>query len=86
MKKSELRQIIKEEIIKELNEFNWPQSKLSPIFVNHLKTELDSKFRGYDIYGKGYDIYVDGIKIMTVNPDKDSVNTIVQKIKQTLGK
>ena len=68
-----------------LTELFWPQSKLSKAFGMHLKNELDRRFRGHDIYGKGYDIYVDGTAI-PIDPDKDSIDSIVHKVNQSLGK
>jgi len=62
-----------------VNEGIWPKSKLSNRFQFILADELKTKFKGI-FYVDGYDLYHNDKMIMRINPDKDSVNSIVNHI------
>ena len=65
----------------------WPKSKLSDRFEFILSGELKKNFKGI-FYVVGYDLYHNDKKVMTINPDKDSVNSIVKtliKVSKKLG-
>jgi len=61
----------------------WPTSKLSTSFETLLNSEL-KKMKGM-YYVDGYDLYsissAGDKKIMTINPQKDSLNSIMKKLK-----
>lgn len=61
----------------------WPKSKLSQTFEMLLADTLNTGFRG-GWYVDGYDLYRKGDKkpVLTIDPDKDSVDSIVQKLKK----
>lgn len=90
MKEKELRYTIRKEIrnaLQEeasLNEFVWPQSKLSPTFQLALKDELNKKFSGM-WYVVGYDLHLNDVKVYTIR-EGDSVNKIVSHIKKNWNK
>ena len=62
-----------------VNEGIWPKSKLSNRFQFILADELKTKFKGI-FYVVGYDLYHNDKMIMRINPDNDSVNSIVNHI------
>jgi hypothetical protein len=62
-----------------VNEGIWPKSKLSDRFEFILSDELKKKFKGI-FYVVGYDLYHNDKKIMVINPDKDSVTSIVNHV------
>ena len=59
----------------------WPQSKLSVIFQFNLDEELKKLKKGR-FYVIGYDLYHNDKKILTIDPDKDGVYKIVDKVKR----
>jgi hypothetical protein len=70
----------KNKIVSEIvNEGIWPKAKLSDRFQFLLATELKKKFKGI-FYVVGYDLYHNDKKIMAIDPDKDSVNSIVNHV------
>jgi hypothetical protein len=62
-----------------VNEALWPKSKLSSRFQFLLAPELKKKFKGI-FYVDGYGLYHNDKLIMKINPDKDSVNSIVNHV------
>lgn len=62
-----------------LKEGVWPKSKLSSRFQFLLSDELKKKFKGV-FYVIGYDLYHNDKIIMKINPDKDSVNSIINHV------
>lgn len=66
-----------------VNEGIWPKSKLSDRFEFILSDELKKNFKGI-FYVVGYDLYHNDKKVMTINPDKDSVNSIIKSLKSKL--
>jgi hypothetical protein len=66
-----------------VNEGIWPKSKLADRFEFILSDELKKNFKGI-FYVVGYDLYHNDKKVMTINPDKDSVNSIVKTLKSKL--
>lgn len=58
----------------------WPKSKLSQSFELLLKDEL-KKIKGL-WYVEGTDLYRDDKKVLTIDSDKDSVDSIIKKIKK----
>jgi hypothetical protein len=61
----------------------WPKSKLASIFQIHLAAELKKNFKGI-FYGVGNDIYHNDKKVLTVDGDRDNINTIVAKLKKII--
>ena len=61
----------------------WPKSKLASIFQIHLAAELKKNFKGI-FYGVGNDIYYNDKKVLTVDGDRDNINTIVAKLKKII--
>jgi len=61
----------------------WPKSKLASIFQIHLAAELKKNFKGV-FYGVGNDIYYNDKKVLTVDGDRDNINTIVAKLKKII--
>jgi len=61
----------------------WPKSKLPSIFQIHLAAELKKNFKGI-FYGVGNDIYYNDKKVLTVDGDRDNINTIVAKLKKII--
>jgi hypothetical protein len=57
----------------------WPKSKLSDRFQFLLAPALKKNFKGI-FYVIGYDLYHNDKKIMVINPDKDSVTSIVNHV------
>ena len=78
-----LREFIQSEIKSQLNEGIWPKSKLADRFEFILSDELKKNFKGI-FYVVGYDLYHNDKKVMTINSDKDSVNSIVKTLKSKL--
>jgi hypothetical protein len=62
-----------------VNEGIWPKSKLSDRFEFILSGELKKKFKGI-FYVVGYGLYHNDKKIMVINPDNDTVNSIVNHV------
>lgn len=65
-----------------IKESLWPLSKLADSFVFKLHDELKKQFPKYTFWGKGYDLYMDDHKILTINGDTSSINSIVDTIKK----
>ncbi len=61
----------------------WPKSKLASTFQIHLAAELKKNFKGV-FYGVGNDIYYNDKKVLTVDSDRDNINTIVAKLKKII--
>lgn len=59
----------------------WPKSKLSQTFEMLLADALNTGYKG-TWYVDGYDLYQNDKKIMTIDPDKDSVETILKYLKK----
>ena len=78
-----LREFIQSEIKSQLDEGIWPKSKLADRFEFILSDELKKNFKGM-FYVVGYDLYHNDKKVMTINSDKDSVNSIVKTLKSKL--
>ena len=66
-----------------VNEGIWPKSKLADRFEFILSNELKKNFKGF-FHVDGYDLYHNDKKVMSINPDKDSVNSIVKTLKSKL--
>jgi len=66
-----------------VNEGIWPKSKLADRFEFILSDELKKNFKGL-FYVDGYDLYHNDKKVMTINPDKDSANSIVKTLKSKI--
>jgi hypothetical protein len=66
-----------------VNEGIWPKSKLSDRFEFILSDELRKNFKGI-FYVVGYDLYHNDKKVMTINSDRDSVNSIIKSLKVKL--
>jgi len=62
----------------------WPKSKLSQQFELILSDELRKTFKGM-FYVVDYTIYYNEKPIMTIDPDLDNVNTIIQKLKSKIN-
>jgi hypothetical protein len=66
-----------------VNEGIWPKSKLSDRFEFALSDELRKNFKGI-FHVVGYDLYHNDKKVMTINSDRDSVNSIIKSLKVKL--
>jgi len=60
----------------------WPKSKLSDKFEFMLSQEFRKQKLGGVFYVVGYDLYRNKKKLFAINPDSDSINSIVNKVKQ----
>lgn len=61
----------------------WPKSKLASTFQIRLAAEFKKNFKGI-FYGVGNDIYYNDKKVLTVDGDRDNINTIVAKLKKII--
>jgi hypothetical protein len=66
---------------KSVNEGLWPKSKLPQSFQFALAPELKKNFKGI-FYSIGDDIYHNDKKVLSVDGDRDSVNSIIAKLKK----
>ena len=66
-----------------VNEALWPKSKLPQSFQFALAPELKKNFKGI-FYSVGNDIYHNDKKVLTVDNDKDSVNSIIKQLKSKI--
>jgi hypothetical protein len=66
---------------KSVSEGLWPKSKLPQSFQFQLAPELKKNFKGI-FYSIGDDIYHNDKKVLTVDGDRDSVNSIIAKLKK----
>jgi hypothetical protein len=62
----------------------WPKSKLASPFQMQLSLELKKRFKGI-FYSVGYDLYHNNKKVLTIDGDNDSINSVVAKLKSKLG-
>jgi hypothetical protein len=73
----------------ELNDYTtlaeglWPKSKLSDAFQFLLAGELKKNFKGI-FYVIGYDLYHNDNKVMRIDTDKDSVQSIIKSLKSKI--
>jgi hypothetical protein len=61
----------------------WPKSKLASSFQMQLASELRKHFKGV-FYGVGNDLYHNDKKVLTIDGDRDNINTIVAKLKKII--
>ncbi len=61
----------------------WPKSKLASSFQMQLASELRKHFKGV-FYGVGNDLYHNDRKVLTIDGDRDNINTIVTKLKKII--
>jgi hypothetical protein len=61
----------------------WPKSKLSGQFQMQLSLQLKKHFKGI-FYSVGYDLYHNDKKILTIDGDEDSINSVVAKLKSKI--
>jgi len=61
----------------------WPKSKLSGQFQMQLSLQLKKHFKGV-FYSVGYDLYHNDKKILTIDGDDDSINSVVAKLKSKI--
>jgi hypothetical protein len=61
----------------------WPKSKLASPFQMQLSLELKKKFKGI-FYSIGYDLYHNDKKILTIDGDNDSINSVIAKLKSKI--
>ena len=61
----------------------WPKSKLSGQFQMQLSLQLKKHFKGV-FYSVGYDLYHNDKKILTIDGDEDSINSVVAKLKSKI--
>jgi len=66
-----------------LNEGIWPKSKLASPFQMQLSLELKKKFKGV-FYSVGYDLYHNNKKVLTIDGDDDSINSVIAKLKKII--
>jgi hypothetical protein len=66
-----------------LQEFNWPKSKLSKSFQVTLNNALREKFKGV-FYVIGYDLYHNDKKLLKIDPERDSVSTIIRTLSKKI--
>jgi hypothetical protein len=59
----------------------WPKSKLASPFQMQLSLELKKKFKGI-FYSVGYDLYRNNKKVLTIDGDEDSINSVIAKLKK----
>jgi hypothetical protein len=68
-----------------LSEGIWPKSKLkSDRFEFELSSELKKNFKGI-FYVIGHDLYHNDKKVMTIDGDRDSINSIIKKLKSKIN-
>jgi hypothetical protein len=68
-------------LVESVNEGLWPKSKLPQSFQFALAPELKKNFKGI-FYSIGDDIYHNDKKVLSVDGDRDSVNSIIAKLKK----
>ena len=61
----------------------WPKSKLAGPFQMQLSLELKKRFKGI-FYSVGYDLYHNDKKVLTIDGDEDSINSVVAKLKSKI--
>ena len=61
----------------------WPKSKLAGPFQMQLSLELKKRFKGI-FYSVGYDLYHNDKKVLTIDGDNDSINSVVAKLKSKI--
>ena len=61
----------------------WPKSKLASPFQMQLSLELKKRFKGI-FYSVGYDLYHNNKKVLTIDGDNDSINSVVAKLKSKI--
>ena len=66
-----------------VNEGIWPKSKLPQSFQFALAPELKKNFKGI-FYSVGNDIYHNDKKVLSVDNDRDSVNSIIKQLKSKI--
>ena len=66
------------------NEGIWPKSKLASSFQFKLADELKQNFKGV-FYSIGNDLYHNDEKVYTVDGDKDSIDSIILKLKKIIN-
>jgi len=62
----------------------WPKSKLASPFQMQLSLELKKRFKGI-FYSVGYDLYHNNKKVLAIDGDNDSINSVIAKLKSKLG-
>jgi len=62
----------------------WPKSKLASPFQMQLSLELKKRFKGI-FYSVGYDLYHNNKKVLTIDGDDDSINSVIAKLKSKIG-
>jgi len=73
-----LKEEIQSEIMNQLNEFVWPQSKLGMNFQLLLADTLKSKFKGI-FYVKNKELYRNDKKLFKISPN-DSVDSVIKRL------
>ena len=68
---------------KSIKEGIWPKSKLAGPFQMQLSLELKKRFKGI-FYSIGYDLYHNDKKILTIDGDNDSINSVIAKLKSKI--
>ena len=61
----------------------WPKSKLAGPFQMQLSLELKKRFKGI-FYSVGYDLYHNNKKVLTIDGDNDSINSVIAKLKSKI--
>ena len=61
----------------------WPKSKLAGPFQMQLSLELKKHFKGV-FYSVGYDLYHNDKKVLTIDGDNDSINSVIAKLKSKI--
>ena len=61
----------------------WPKSKLASPFQMQLSLELKKRFKGI-FYSVGYDLYHNDKKVLTIDGDNDSINSVIAKLKSKI--
>jgi len=61
----------------------WPKSKLASSFQFKLADELKQNFKGV-FYSIGNDLYHNDEKVYSIDGDKDSIDSIISKLKKTI--
>jgi hypothetical protein len=82
-KDKDIQLVINEESDISLDESIWPKSKLPQSFQFVLASELKKNFKGI-FYSIGNDVYHNDKKMMAVDGDKDSVNSIIKQLKSKI--
>ena len=61
----------------------WPKSKLAGPFQMQLSLELKKRFKGI-FYSVGYDLYHNNKKVLAIDGDNDSINSVIAKLKSKI--